>query len=597
MPHKKKKKMSERQQRDQELLAQKEPHLARQIDEFFQVLVPRWSERLGEERAAEAAQWAEEFIWWKSLSRFQRAEELLDPRVNEARELAHKFHGEETDHFIVTCIDGRNLPVIMFSFVPKLGGAIRSQAGELFSFGDDLDPNAVSFDPDSFEAQAIERLLIDPKRKGHVVFYSFDSHLGCAARAALHDQEGGEQADDGLLADVLRKRRIARAVQQYAETLLASGKAVAYLIPQNFSYDPHDGTLYLGLEMQVDNPLVREQGFTPAIRQKLLTEGKIISTWEFLSDQTIVSQLESLRLPKADFREKFAESLLNNWKAITTLYGQGKGEVYQRIYQRIAHAYQSSGYEIKEGAGRDSHGIYDGRPVISQVAIENKAKIMLKNLLTRWSIAGNDAAEGAWPFAEHVEQAVVITEGGYAPFPMAGRPFPPDAFSVFSKDDLHNLIDHIKVSIGLVRKFRRDGKIEDPLGRFQGVDFVGKPVIVMNHEVVRKMSQESWSVLEEVNFAELFSSIDWSYGSPVYEWGTKEMRDLLMQPHAIGKKTFKEAGDVSTITDAVYELFDRMRGMMKDRDLRRFIINGRVLVVNKLVDGYRRPHAFMPMVV
>ena len=589
----KKKKMVEAR-RPVENLEVQAPHLARQLKEFMGKLSERWLDRIeNRERVGRGIDWVQSFIAWKALSRLQRAEEAQDPRVGEARELAREMHGKSNHHFFVTCIDGRNLPAIMFSFVPKLGGAMRTQAGELFSFGEELDPKTVAVNKDSFEAQAIKKLVADPERKGNTIYYSLDSHLGCAAKDGMHLSEGAEESDGGLLDDVGRKMKISHGIQEFYRELRGQKIPVADIVPQNFSYNPHDGTIYLGLEMHIDN--APREGFTQRVLSEYRKNGDVVNTWDFLEDAEVIKALEAQNIPQADFRGNFAESMLGNWQAIYALWNKGEGEVYRKIYQRIKQAYIKNGFSISDEVGSDSHLIYDGEKVVIRGAIENKAKVMLKNLVTRWSIAQANQGEGAWPFAEHQEQGVVITEGGYAPFPNPGnKPFPPDMFAVFAYDDPHNLVDHTLLSANLVRDFRRTGKIKDPLGKLEGAEFVGVPVLVLNHQILRNLGEESWGILERTNFTDLFSSLDWNFGSEIYRWGKPDIKDLLMK--AVGKETFTEANDVSELIDATWELFSRTKAMLLHRDIRRLIIKGRLLIVNKLIDGYRKPRVFMPMV-
>src|SRR5690606_11952843 len=116
---------------------------------------------------------------------------------------------------------------------------------------------------------------------------------------------------------------------------------------QLFSYDPHDGTLHLGLEMHVDEAR-KNGGFTPEFREELAREGKIVQTWDLLHDERIVAELEKQQIPLANFRNNFAEGLLNNWKAIHALYAEGQGDVYQHIYSKIVHAYEVGNFIVGE---------------------------------------------------------------------------------------------------------------------------------------------------------------------------------------------------------------------------------------------------------
>ena len=102
----------------------------------------------------------------------------------------------------------------------------------------------------------------------------------------------------------------------------------------------------------------------------------------------------------ADFRNDYPRSLLSNWRATIKLYDQGNGEIFLLILEKLKYIYSKNS--------------------ISETILKQKAKFLLKNLVTRFSIAGTS---DKWPYANHQEEMIVITDGGYAPFPAL------DAFS------------------------------------------------------------------------------------------------------------------------------------------------------------------------
>lgn len=572
--------------RFQELLQAEAPHLAEKNGQYFSLLGERWLARIPDQQKAELwKQWGQEFNALKLRSRHRRAEDLgkKDAEgqgiVDQAREKARRVIGEKHHHYFVTCIDGRNLPTIMMSHVPHFGGAIRTQAGELFGFRESIGGKNVVLDQESFEATLIIKELLEGK-PGETIFYSLDSHIGCAARGQLHQGSGGLETDNGLLMDIERKLRIAQGITDYAETL-GKTKKVANIIPQLFSYDPHDGTLHMGLEIHVD--AVQDTGFTDEVLASLSAESKIVKTRDFLSNPEITKYLEEA-VVATDFRNQFAESLLSNWTAIETLYDNGNGPVYQTIRAALIQAYKNGGFEI----GNEDNL---AEKQISYLALENKSKVMLKNLVTRWSIA-KDADEHHWPFAKHLEQGVVITDGGYGPFQPQESDIPPDVFAVFSKEDPAFRLGHIKLGVSLIRNFRRAGSIQDPTGMLEGADFAEAPVPVFNHAVLRNIAPETWQQLNAIDFMSVFSQIDWD--DPIIKtWTVKNIQDMLQG--ALKDVTFS-FGESSALVEGFWELFESVRHLMDDPEFRTWIVSGRVLLVNKLIDHDRQPQVFAPMV-
>ncbi len=527
---------------------------------------------------------------WLVLSRIQRSQEVSSQELDDITQKAWDFHGRENHHFMITCMDGRNLPVVMMSMVPRLGGAIRTRAGELFSFVDEAD-GSVFVDEESFVAQAIAKLVSDPKRTGHVIYYSFDSHLGCAAKSQSYETlEGGRGQDGGLVSDVRRKIKLANAIGGYVQRLKREGKAVASLVPLLFSYNPHDGTLWMGLELFANN--VSEEGLTEKVLNRLLKEKKVMSTLTYLRDPKVVEQLKQLQIGKADFREDFLATLKRNWDAISILYDNGQGSLFTRLVHDVRQMYLLQEYQVVPVSSKAHFGTK--QRVISEASIDHKAKLLLKNLVTRWSIARNDEGENSWPYGVHDEQGVVITEGGYAPFPHVGSQVNTDTFAVFSKEDSRHLIDHVKLALRLVRGLRKNETIKDPLNQLVGPEFVAAPILVKNHEIVRGLSEETWKLLETMDGWKLFVSIDWRGGAPTYLWDKSKFSAICQQ--LLAKETLP-ISDYAALVDGLYSLFIRMRSMMSDAELRSMILSGNIVVVHKLLDHFRRPRIVVPMVV
>jgi hypothetical protein len=558
----------------------RKPFLAGQLSALFDGQIELFSHRGGGLAPDKEKQyrWAETFAQKFILVRGDRANDLNKPELTRARELAVNFIGQNNHHFVLDCMDGRNMPAVEMSHVPHVGGTARTPAGELMGIMPGINGN-VRIQPDSYLVQSIETLL--RAKKGGRIFYSEDSHKGCAARG-LVSQAAGTVYDSGLKDDVARKIEISRGLRMIRDEL-ARSEDVAEIYPQFYTYDPHDGSITMGLEMHVNQ--VGKKGFTQESLERLNAKGKIVTTWDFLNNPEIKSAL-SETVKEADFRSQYAETMLSNWQAITQLYDQGDGLVYQTIYQALEQAYKTSGWNVGEIEDIENQ-------MISEIGLNNKAKLMLKNLVTRWSIA-QDSHE--WPFDEHPEQGVVFTEGGYGPFAEI------DVFSLFSKQDNDLLMQDTLLALDLVRSFRKlgvetQGKkgIVDPLGLLKGDNFVEAPIMIMNKSILRNIPDAHWEQLQQIDLSNLLQAINWNDFS-LRNWDKHTIEDLLKESNGnFGDLPVKIA---SSFVDGAYELFDRMRHMvLKDTRFSSMLVNGNIMLINLIVDTDRRARMLLPITV
>lgn len=558
--------------------------LIEQLHRFISTQMLRCMAHYNEPRLKKTVQknfeWVEEFGKLHYESRIMRATDLGSIEVEKAQELSRNYIGAGNHDFFVTCVDGRNMPATMFSKPPHVGGVLRSPAGVVTGFMEGQQPGTVFIDQNSFVVQQIVRLL--KQKVGSTIFYGLDSHIGCAARAQIHASEGGQQQDGGVRADIMSKMMIAKGILQLRQQLKNEGADVALIIPTFFSYDPSCGGVIMGLETLVDDEEVAKVGFTKDILGKLASENKIVRTIDLLADKKISSALSSKVIAgSTNFRNKYAESLLSNWKSIVELYNNGEGEIFKIVLEKLTTAYTSSGWLINQSL--DSLREH----TISERTLKQKAKFMLKNLVTRYAIAG---ADGKWPYDSHKEEMVVITDGGYAPFSAI------DAFAVFSQD-LNSLLANTKLPIDLIRNFRRDGKLQDPVkGSFLSTEeFISAPIFISNKGILKDISKESWNALKELNLTHTFETIAWD-NADVLEWRKSDIHNLIMGT-LHDKKIMINFADALQFIDGVYELFNRLRIMMKDKYFRQMIIHGNIFVLSTLVDHNRMPHLILHLVV
>lgn len=509
--------------------------------------------------------WLKKFSVLHFQSRIQRAQELNTPEVNKARELAKQYIGIKNHDFFVTCVDGRNMPTVMFSKPPQVGGTLRTPAGVVNGFMEGQKSESVFIDEDSFTVNQIITLLRE--KAGDTIYYGLDSHLGCAARAQIHSTEGGKQVDGGVRSDIVNKLITAKGLLQLQQKLKKRGENVAKIIPIFFSFDPSTGGVISGLEIHIDNEEVSNFGYTDKILDRLAFEKKIVRTIDLLNDNRIVQLLSKvINAKEADFRNNYPKSLLKNWYGTTKLYNLGKGEIYLTILAKLEYIYSKSN--------------------INEKTLKQKAKFLLKNLVTRYSIAGSD---DAWPYANHQEEMIVITDGGYAPFPAL------DAFAIFPRDRF--LLTNTKLTIDLIRNFRKSGKSQDPIqgSQFSQDDFFSLPVFISNKSILRNFQEDSWNSITNLNLDNVFAQIEWD-NRIVLNWNKSDIQNFLFKV-VKNKNVIIEFDDALRFIDGIYELFDRMRQMMKDKNFRQMILHGNIVIFNTLVDHNRMPRYIVQFVV
>ena len=558
-------------------------NLATQINAFADEQSARCAARVHDatsrERIEQNFAWVKAFAAMHFESRIQRAEDLQSADTAEAQKLARDYIGERCHDFFATCVDGRNMPSIMFSKPPHVGGVLRTPAGVVGGFLPGQNPDHVFIDRSSFVVQRIIELLRE--KVSDTIFYGLDSHLGCAARGQMHETEGGRQQDAGLRTDVLNKMMTARGIVQMRNELIAAGETVAEIIPTFFSFDPHDGGVLMGLEAQVDRAEIASDGFTPENLAKLAQEGLILRTHDLLMDTELLRELSSvIKSYSADFRKNYVTSLLTNWRAITRLYANADGTVFKHILRRLTESYTRSGWTI------DDSNRFDKKH-ISDKALRQKAKFLLKNIVTRYSIAGT---EHKWPYDTHSEEMTVITDGGYAPFASI------DAFAVFSKD-LNGLLPNTKLTIDLLRSFRRNGKIHNRITEplLSAPAFAAAPIFISNKAIIKNLSDASWKALERIDFGNVLSRINWD-DPEVLAWRKSDIATLMLTIVESQKVTVEMDGTLRLVS-ALYELFNRMRLMMSDKQFRQMIMGGNIVIFNTVVDRNRLPRIVLNMAI
>jgi hypothetical protein len=542
-----------------------------QIEAFFKLTRVKLEGR-GISDLDRRMEWAEGFTQSFVESRTSRALEIGSEHIKEAQEIARNFYGSHVRDLQVTCMDGRNQPEVSMSRVPHVGGVMRTAAGDFEGYREGAD-GKVHIDPNSNTYESIDRALTSSDRR---IYYSFDSHFGCAARGASETLAGSVARDGGLAADIKRKMKLADAILDQRENLGRHVQRTAEFIPLFYSYDPHDGTMTMGLEATIDK--VGVDGYSAETLSSFHNEGKIIKAWDFLEDESITQELRAHVSP-VDFRNKYTESMHSNWKAISDLYSNGEGTVFTAITEKLMEAYKHNAWQVGDTDDFREHKI-------SQQALLHKAKIMLQNIVTRWSIAENERDGHAWPFGEHKEEAVVLTEGGNGPYPVI------DTFAVFNKGEIP---DNTEIAIGIVRKLRTMGAVSDGTHRYSQEELPNAPVMILNTVVVRGLTPIGREFFSKQNQENVFGSINWDEialeNNPnAYKRVVENVESQLFDQADISHK------DVNKLVNGISQVIGNFQWLTSDHDTQPLMQTGSILVCSMLLDEDRKPFAVIPLV-
>jgi hypothetical protein len=550
------------------------------------------------ERLKAYREWMTKFGTDFLATRFQRGGELASQEIVEARKIAHEYIGQGNHDFFCTCMDGRNLPVVIFSKVPHVGGVLRTPAGRLEGFSTGREPGSIVIDRKSPVVKQIEKLLT--QRPNETIYYGLDSHYGCAARGLLYEQFGGTCQDKGLSSDIQEKLAVGRGLLALREQLIKEGLQVARIVPAFFSYNSATGYVTMGLEANIDNPDVEDVGFTfhdahgeshdhqTFATDSLAKEEKIVRAEDLIHDAVIQSALMAAKefiVPgSADFREDYAKALLNNWKAIRMIYGKGESKAFLHIVNKLSNAYSNSGWVVSE-----EDDLNDKK--ISTTTIHQKAKFMLKNIITRYAIAGTS---DKWPFDTHIEGLGVITDGGYGPFPANDEGVEFDAFSIFSKD-LDSMAESTRLVINLIRSSRKKKSVRNPypemLENGNDAQFENGPVMIVNKAILRIDDEKTWQILEKVDFSRLAEmDFKWAQMSKVTPEMSREVLSQFIPDDVMRVSDWKQFEVV------FHELLQRMAILTQD-NLYTSMQHGKLVVMNLVVDRNRKPRLILPLVV
>lgn len=517
----------------------------------------------------EKLQFLNTFFGHFTETRNRRADEIDSPEYTEALDWINGLFPYST--FTVDCIDGRVLSVLIAGFIAKFGGTLRLPAAQPKEFLIDEKGEPVLRTDSNFalRLQDIFKKQDQENAGDDTVVQVLDSHLGCKAR---QDISPGHK-DNGLWVDVKQKKRMAKAMINH----VAEKYPHKRILPIQISFDPSDGSLYMGLER---NKVFEEHSgdeafFNDPEKTNLLS---LATNDQILSSKTLAWQLSAQQddpnpmskpfnqfefYPPLDWRNNYVDSARQFWAYMTQMVNHGVLEEY--IIPRIQKIY---GEEYKNMDANEAH---------------TRAVILLASAFSYYlhnrneqGIVPRPYSKNYYPYDVHKERCVTVGEGGYAPFPAASNDESGqvmDSFAVYSKD-ADSLIPNVMTAVSIVQSNRRGNRISDD---------IKMPVPVIVQELVRaELNEGQWRRLERSDFSDLPET--W------VKWNRESLDDYLTRKEGIRSH--------SPIIDVVWKLMMKMQILYSPRsDLAQSLTDGDIAIFPMIVDQDRRARKVIPFML
>jgi hypothetical protein len=487
--------------------------------------------------------------------RIARSAELQSPELQEATEIALSMFPEKPA--IIDCVDGRMPATIMFGLTLGMAKGIRRPAGNVpgFYYDHSDGESRLTLDPDSQFATLIRN------DNGHKsTFEMYGSHLSCAAQQNEEVAAGNNPPDGGLYRNVLLKNRKGDIIKEELG-----------VDPIQYSFDPHNGFLYMGLEKENALRVAEANGnsFVPPqdehnhddyyqILDELVGSGVIISTKRLSELYASEFQEHSFDI---DWAGKYKDTALSFWRNMKSMEDTVLPKIKELVMQTFG---KTSPEDDKE--------------------IQMRAVALLSNSYNGWL----QNRQGPYPYDTHEEQCVVIDWKSKGPF----KDYP--ALVIAPEQESIGASTFLAQSIA--RGNRKTG-VKDRSGVYaeEPDEYLKAPVPVIYKEEIREFRSDNpvWNELRK---------IDWS--SPVMHDGElRAMSDVWMR---IPEEAFEEwlGNQLTDIThgdwDPIKTTFDRMRNNMIEttvyEPLKKLTNRGGIVIVPLLVSSDRQPQTIVPFI-
>lgn len=468
-----------------------------------------------------------------------RADEVESPDVIRAVEIADSLFPVPV--FGVFCTDGRIPSPAVFGIPPGHGGVFKIAGAEIPGFEYDADGKFL-LSPEANFASLIDQHF--GKNGGSPSMSQvFDSHLGCAARGLREKKKGVVPVDGGLFADVRRKKALAKATSKY----VAKEYKEKTFFPIQFSFDPHNGFGYMGLETDTALSAGVDTGFTEDVISGLVKSQHVLST------EQIADQLKKVFGEFAfdlDWTHRYQVGMLKFWEGVNEL--ASSTDALSIIEDKVRTIYQEA----------------------DETEIRQRSLLLLANSFNGYLLNQGDE----YPYSTHKERVVVVEERSNGPFEIA-------AFLLHPQDD--ELISHLELTTGIIRDNRLNGNITDEFTKVyvKASEYAEAPVVVVAKGIVREtISDADWEKLAEIDWAKKQNS--WDMKNPK-DPNDEELREWLES----------QSGSIPTgITKTMFDLLRLVKSIRNNEGAKPVVSGGnRVFVAPVLVDEHRRIKYVIPL--
>lgn len=497
-----------------------------------------------------------------------RASDLASEEVQEAEAIANNIFPLPLYGFL--CIDSRVTATTMYGLVAA-GRITRVPMGDIFEFEQSENEGLVLREDATFDA-----LLEQAFSQDDVISQDLDSHHGCAAREREENDKGKEPEDHGLLEDVMRKKRIATAMIEHVATNYP-GKTI---VPIQTSFDPHTGWMDMGLELDGSLQQAQERGgFDQELLGELRGSRQILNTRNILQDSRIRQLFEARIIPNLDWgsHDQYRESVNIFWKNVFAMKEEGLIDV---VKEHVRNLYgDRSEIEIEQRAAMLAAGAYNG---------------FLLNYGRRH-----------YPYAEHKESCVIVSEGGKGPFNRNS------SFSV-SRGASNELSANMRLAGSIVRDNRKAGRITDYTGAYTGIEqFRAAPVPTMLEVVVRNDENIDWEKAAQIDWSDIPDNWD-SMNTPAflsYLYGKgivpEEIMNVISLKDSTGKWSDEEfSRALKTLKIKLPPLALGMNALREDMKgiyspqyrIHKFVESGQIEVLPVISDRHRRIQTIPPFI-
>ncbi len=542
----------------------------------FVGLLERYNSKLPSERQRSPEDYAflRHFYPAFVADRNSRASEVRSPEYEAA--VDEGVNNLPMTTMAVMCMDGRVKMIHVFGFSAEIGSAIRVPGGLPKGFVRGKDGRLV-LDPESSFAQQLDIALNKNRRLAEV----FDSHWACKARKEEEASRGKSPQDGGLYSDVLHKKEMAAAIQEY---VLETHEDTRQLALIQTTFNPITGYLYMGLETDEALAFAKDYAqrkangngkhadkalpvYSKEVIKAMIDEGIVISTGQLI-DNDVVRRSFDENFFTVSWRDDYVNSAMNLWEGISAMR-----DTILPIFKRNLIALYPGLSSTDKNTQRE---------------LEERAMLLLCNAFNAY-LHNRDHNEADYlqmedekyeeqehyEYDEHREEGVKISRGGHPVYhiPML----------VVDSEDKKNMPGATEFGGEIVRGNRLKKSVVDGSGTYtEPEEFAQAPVPCVMQEIVtdERLTADDWKALEDIDWSDLKD----------LEWDKKTSSQFAKYLEKKGKLVNSLANALERLRQNMITVFDR------DADTAAHLIDQYKVILPVVCDQDRETHAVVPFI-